>query len=82
MSLSSRNPLGYPDMSAFFDEGEIKYSWLSTVWTGNDRRVDWFQHEAHAKNRELRETAQDRASKRANTPPTFTAVGKTTRQAV
>ena len=82
MSLSSRNPLGYPDMSAFFDEGEIKYSWLSTLLAGNDYRFDWLQHEAQAKHLELCETARDRASKRANTPPTFTAVGETTRQAV
>mgnify|MGYP001227532239 FL=1 len=78
MSLSPRNPLGYPDVSAFFDEGEIKYSWLSTLLAGNDYRFDWLQHEAQAKHLELCETARDRA----NTPPTFTAVGQTTRQAV
>ena len=81
MPLSPRNPLGYPDVSAFFDEGKLKYSWLSTVLAGNDHRFDWFQHEAQAKHRKLRETDQDRTRKRANTLPTFTALGQTTRQA-
>ena len=79
MSLSPGNPLGYPDVSAFFHESEIRYSWLSTVLVENDHRFDRFQHEAQTQHRELRETAQDRAGKRANTPATFTA---TTRQAV
>ena len=79
MSLSSRSPFGYPDVIAFFGEGEINYSWPSTVLAENDHRVGWFQQEAQLEHRELWETTRSRVSQPNNKPPLFTAICETRR---